>query len=282
MPKRCFAFILIAILLFSCKNNNADKRLLEEYEKSLASTAAIINKGTENNIQELQNKMADPVTNAKAAVWYPKAEAIHKSANELFHMIERIKKENAGDSLKNIYLTLNKFKSLVLDDDAQMKETFEKQFDFIENYKNLLGIKDADFTVDGNISNNYLRNVLAITQNAIRQTENRVIQYCNYKVMNNAFIFDVYSAIVGQNAEVLKKGSTLEITAGVGAFSKQAKPLIRIGKDTAMIEEDGAAHYKMNVPQQKGNYSVPVQISYTDQDGKKLIIEKTVEYTVKD
>ena len=29
-----------------------------------------------------------------------------------------------------------------------------------------------------------------------------------------------------------------------------------------------------------GNHSVPVRITYTDQDGKTQVIEKTVEYTV--
>ena len=74
-------------------------------------------------------------------------------------------------------------------------------------------------------------------------------------------------------------GQELEITAGVGAFSKAALPTITIGNTVVPIGEDGAARTKLAAGA-VGTRSVPVRITYTDQDGKQQIIEEKVEYTV--
>jgi gliding motility-associated protein GldM len=93
-------------------------------------------------------------------------------------------------------------------------------------------------------------------------------------------VFDSYAAIVGQNSNYLMPGQELEIKAGVGAFSKAAKPKIFIGGTGVEIGEEGFALYKTTAGG-VGNRTIPVKIVYFNQTtGKEEVKEVNVEYTV--
>jgi gliding motility-associated protein GldM len=121
--------------------------------------------------------------------------------------------------------------------------------------------------------------ILSKFQNDVKTSENSVVQFCHNKVGEVVVRFDTYAAIVGQNSNYLMPGQQLEITAGVGAFSKAATPIITIGGQNYQIGPEGTASAKLAAGG-IGTRSVPVRITYTDQDGKQQIIEKNIEYTV--
>ncbi|MEJ0105835.1 MAG: hypothetical protein WDO19_26240 [Bacteroidota bacterium] len=91
--------------------------------------------------------------------------------------------------------------------------------------------------------------------------------------------FDTYAAIVGQSSSFVLPNQQIEVTAGVGAFSKAAKPTITIGGSTVPIGDDGAAHQKITASS-IGEHDVPVTIVYTDQEGKLQTIKENIKYTV--
>ena len=76
-------------------------------------------------------------------------------------------------------------------------------------------------------------------------------------------------------------GQEMEITAGVGAFSKAATTnyhywwsnCIRLGQMEQLTT-------KLTLAAVLDHTTVPVRITYTDQEGKQQTIDKTVEYTV--
>jgi gliding motility-associated protein GldM len=75
-------------------------------------------------------------------------------------------------------------------------------------------------------------------------------------------------------------GEEIEITAGVGAYSKSSAPVISINGAGVSLGEEGFASYKMTASS-VGSHSVPVRISYMNQvTGKQEVLEKNVEYTV--
>ncbi|MFN9711082.1 MAG: gliding motility protein GldM, partial [Bacteroidota bacterium] len=90
--------------------------------------------------------------------------------------------------------------------------------------------------------------------------------------------FDTYAPIVGANSTYLFPGQELQISAGIGAFSKNVKPLFTIGGRNIPMDDDGVALYKTNVGNTSG--SVPVKIQYKDQDGKDQVRELKIDYTV--
>ncbi|MCW3074303.1 MAG: hypothetical protein JWP69_1372 [Flaviaesturariibacter sp.] len=121
--------------------------------------------------------------------------------------------------------------------------------------------------------------ILRKFQNDVRTSENRVVAIMHEQVGKVAVRFDTYTAIVGQSSNYIMPGQDIEIMAGVGAFSKAAKPIITINGQGAALGEDGAAHAKF-AGGGLGKHTVPISIRYVDQEGKPQTIQKTVEYTV--
>jgi gliding motility-associated protein GldM len=121
--------------------------------------------------------------------------------------------------------------------------------------------------------------MLSKFQNDVKTSENKVVAFCHEQVGKVAVRFDTYAAIIGQSSSYVMPGQEIEITAGVGAFSRAAQPNITINGSSASLGEDGAAHYKF-VSGGVGTHSIPVNIVYTDQEGKKQTITKTIDYTV--
>ncbi len=72
----------------------------------------------------------------------------------------------------------------------------------------------------------------------------------------------------------------MEITAGVGAFSKAAQPTVTIEGQNVPLDIDGASHRKVNAATSLGKHIVNVSVTFTDQEGKVQTITKPIEYTV--
>jgi gliding motility-associated protein GldM len=289
---------------------NVSSEILNAFKtvnNSLETTNTTVNKSTETILKSLEDKMSDPSTATKARIWQPRAQRAKEVAKEAYDYIQTLKNEiisKAGGDVNK-----KNFKADNLDIATRMMVDKGKGMELLqrlEKFKNdLLGIDDSirlefatslpiNLEVPKTVSKSNRRwdrayfqmvpTVAALTilskfQNDVKTSENRVIQFCHNKVGEVVVRFDTYAAIIGQNSTYLMPGQELEITAGVGAFSKAAIPTITIGGTNVPIGEDGAAHTKM-MAGGVGSRSVPVKITYTDQDGKQQTIEKNVEYTV--
>jgi gliding motility-associated protein GldM len=74
-------------------------------------------------------------------------------------------------------------------------------------------------------------------------------------------------------------GQELEITAGVGAFSKAAKPTISINGSAVGLNQDGVAVYKTTV-NGAGEHVVNVNVAFTKPDGNPATMTKQIKYVV--
>jgi hypothetical protein len=75
-------------------------------------------------------------------------------------------------------------------------------------------------------------------------------------------------------------GEEMTITAGIGSFSSEAKPIINIDGANIAINEEGVGEYKL-VASSPGAYVKNVVITYKNpNDGKSYSISKQVKYTV--
>jgi gliding motility-associated protein GldM len=117
-------------------------------------------------------------------------------------------------------------------------------------------------------------------QNDIKTSENRVIAFCHNKVGEVIVRYDTYAAFAQTNSSYVMPGDEMEITAGVGAFSKAAQPVINIAGQNVPLDADGAAHKKMNAEASLGEHSINVTVDFVDQEGKKQTITKPIKYTV--
>lgn len=280
-------------------------------DRSLTNTNNTINNSTGDIIGSLQDKLQDPSAAAKAQIWLPKAKQAQQLTAELNTYINSLKSQiysgagldpaKNGDSTfkednqdvatrlmvtegkgKELRARLQKYKADIAGLDPSLK-------DQLNNYLRQIDLETPPSKNSSNPSweNAYFHmvpTVAAITmlskfQNDVKTAENRVVSLFHEQVGKVVVRFDTYAAIIGQSSSYVMPGQEIEITAGVGAFSKAAQPQITINGAGASLGEDGAAHAKF-VSGGVGAHSVPVNIVYTDQEGKKQTIQKNIEYTV--
>ncbi|MGN6164091.1 MAG: gliding motility protein GldM [Flavisolibacter sp.] len=279
-------------------------------DRSLTNTNNTVNHSTETILASLQEKMSDPTSRAKAEIWYPKAKLAQDLTKDMFNYIQSLKSEilkasdfdpakNGDSSFKQDNLDIA---TRIMVEEKKGKELRDK----LAKYKNDL------LAIDPLIAKEYANSlqidlnppptqdkgnktweqayfhmvptVAALTmlskfQNDVKTSENRVVAFCHEQVGKVTVRFDTYAAVIGQSSNYLMPGQDIEITAGVGAFSKAALPQISINGQGAALGEDGASHVKFPGGG-IGNHTIPIHIVYQDQDGKQQVIDKTISYTV--
>ena len=291
---------------------NVSSEILNAFKtvnNSLQNTNATVDQSTQTILASLEGKTKEAATAEKANKWLPKARQVETYSKEIFSFIQGLKDQILKDAGGDPKDPAKKFKEDNLDVATHLmveKGQGQKLYDMLAKYKkDVLGVdpeisdkfKDAlqiDLTKPhteskGNNSweSAYFRmvpTVAALTilskfQNDVRTSENKVIAFCHEKVGQVAVIFDTYGAIIGQSSNYVMPGQEIEITAGVGAFSKAAKPEIIIGGKNVAIGEDGAARLKVPTAG-LGEHKIPVLIKYMDQEGNLKTINKEIPYTV--
>jgi gliding motility-associated protein GldM len=121
--------------------------------------------------------------------------------------------------------------------------------------------------------------ILSKFQNDVKNSESQMVDYCYKQIGSVKVVFDKFEAFAGTNATYLMPGDELNITAGIGAFSKAATPDIYINGAHQSLNPDGVADFKTKV-EGAGEHTMEVKIEYTKPDGTKETITKPVKYTV--
>jgi len=279
-------------------------------DDSLIGTSNQVNKSTNSIMASLQSLTGDASKGEKAKIWYAKAQAAQnlstKTYNEIQQYRDKILKEAGFDPKKNGDSTYKKdnldiaTRLMVEEGDGkklyQILDNYKKQLFAIDplvakEFSNSLPIDLSMPPVQDKSNKTWesayfhmVPTIAAITilskfQNDVKTSENKVVTFCHQQVGQVEVKFDAFEAIVGQNSKYLMPGQDLEINAGLGAFSKNKKPTITIGGVNVPSGENGMANYKM--PSGGiGAHSVPVTVSFFDQDGKPQTRTFNVEYTV--
>ena len=291
---------------------NVSSEILNAFKtvnRSLETTNTTVNNSTQTILESLDKKKSDPATAVKAVLWHPKAQQVSAYSKTVYDYIQGLKDQiltaaggKPGDPSKNfkednldiatrimvekgagkqLFNMLGQYKKNVLAVDPAIQTAFANslQIDLTAPPTKNKGNKSWESAYFRMVPTVAAMTILSKFQNDVKTTENKLVSFCHEQVGKVEVRFDTYTAIIGQNSTYLMPGQELEITAGVGAFSKAALPTITIAGQNVAIGEDGAARTKLSAGG-VGSRSVAVKIAYTDQDGKPQIIEKNVEYTV--
>lgn len=285
-------------------------------DRSLMTASGIVEKKNEEIFRSFQAKIEDPKTREKAQIWLPKAQQAKKIADELYTYIDALKQElkvesgltkaeDGTESYKedNLDAATRMFISDPPNGKGKGKELFNKLTEF---KKQLLAI-DPDMAKEiaaalpldltplptsseagkGDWAYGYFHmtpTVAAITilskfQNDVKNSESQAVEFCHRQIGQVELIYDEFQAFAGTNSQYLMPGEELVITAGIGAFSKAAKPNISVDGAAVPINAEGAAEYKTRVSN-SGAGVKKVRISYIKPDGTSAVVEKEVRYTV--
>ena len=282
-------------------------------DDSLTATNTTINRSTETILKSLEDKMSDPTSKVKAAIWYPKAQRAQQLSAEMYNYIKGVKdsilkaagynpnpknKFDSSYALDNLDIAtrilvegkegiklkakLEKYKTDLLAIDPQIAKEFQNSLQI-----NLAKpkVQDKSNKTWEAAYFNMVPTVAALTilskfQNDVKTSENKIVAFCHQQVGQVVVRFDRFEPIIGQSTNYAMPDQTIEIKAGVGAFSNLAKPTISIGGQTQLLNDSGFVRYTTNVGSALGSRSIPVRITYLDQDGNQKVIERVVNYTV--
>ena len=274
--------------------------------KSFANASATIDQKTATIFASLEQKMNDPKTRDLTAIWKPKAERAKQLADEMVAYIENIKiqiqNEAGGVNGGHFNEKNTNAATKLLVDEKGGKELLHKLTDFKTS---LLGI---DQKIDAKFANNlpldlsmpivqnksnknwedaYFRRTPAIAaitvlskfQSDIKNAEAQVVEFCHGQIGEVHVVYDEFQALATANAQFLMPGSEFTITAGVGAFSKNAKPTVTIDGVSVPLNANGLAEYK-TIAGGPGTYTRKVNISFVKPDGTTATLSKDITYTV--
>lgn len=280
---------------------------------SIGEANNIIAAKNDMTYKSFEAKLKDAETAERAAKWAPKANDAKKYSAELFAYIEdmkqNLKKESGlevhegvesfkednldaptrvivdGGKGKELHAKLEKFKKdmLALIPDPAKRAEFEKSLPLDLNPPK----SETGSTGNKDWSASYFRmtpSIAAITilskfQNDVKSSEAQVVDYFHSQIGQVEVVYDAFQAFAGTNSTYLMPGQELEITAGVGAFSKKSTPTIYINGALQPLTADGTAIWKNKVDG-AGDKSVSVKIEFTKPDGTKGVVEKQMKYTV--
>lgn len=121
--------------------------------------------------------------------------------------------------------------------------------------------------------------ILSKFQNDVLRSGNLVAEFCQNQIGKVEVVLDKFEILTSQNTNYLLPGQTLEIKAGIGAFSSAAKPTISINGVSQVANDSGFARYATTVG--GGSGEVPVSVSFKDPNtGQTMTKSTTVKYTV--
>ncbi|HET7117875.1 MAG TPA: gliding motility protein GldM [Hanamia sp.] len=304
--------VLTAILALNVSNEviNAFKVV----NKSLITSNNNITASNNTLYKSLEDKLNEPASREKAAIWEPKAMKAKQLSDDMNNYINDLKTQ----LLKAADLTMkydSKTKDSVqdyrednLDASTRMFETHGKGKELKER---LDQYKEQMLAIDPAIAQQFAGNfpvttvppastdgtrkdftqtffhmtptVAALTmlskfQNNVKNAENMIVTFCHSQIGKVEVHMDQVGVLVGQSSNYLMPGQQLTVTAGVGAYSSSVKSNISIN-GTPVNLVNGQGQYTTTVSG-AGEHTVQITGSFIGEDGKPVPISQTVKYVV--
>jgi gliding motility-associated protein GldM len=278
--------------------------------RSLENTNAVVDKSSQSIMKSLEQKTTEPATAEKARIWYPKAQQVQEYAKKIYTYIQGLKddilkkadgdpknpdKRYKEDNLdiatrmmvdkgegKKLLQQLDEFKKNILAVDPEITKEFSVSLpiDLSAPKTQSKSNKSWEYAYFHMVPTVAALTILSKFQNDVKTSENKVVAFCHNKVGEVIVVYDTYAALAQTDKSYVMPGDEMEITAGVGAFSKAALPVINIAGQNVPLDPDGAAHKKVNAETSLGEHTVNVTVEFVDQEGKKRSIVKPIKYIV--
>lgn len=279
---------------------------------SLVRSSEVIQDKNKTTHEQFVELAKDPQTAKNAAIWKPKADSASMFSQAAYANVEALKNEiiQASDFRKNdkgedeynyanleaptrimltekkadaLLATLTQYKADLLSIIPDKKAEFEKQMPLdLRIPQSQSGSKEPETW--GTAYFHMIPAVAAVTilskfQNDIKTSEALINDYALAQVGKVKVVLDQFAALASVNKTYVMAGDEIEVVAGIGAFSSEAKPTILINGQSMPLQPDGTALYKTNASG-TGDHNVDVIIKYTKPDGTTAEVPKHLKYTV--
>lgn len=283
-------------------------------EFSLSGSNNVLNESNKSIYSNFEEMLKDPKTSEKAAIWKPKADQIRVLADDVYNKIEGyklgLKEESDLDKSTGVfkeddieaptryftnkgfgptlYQALGEFKVklLAIDNDMakQVGSKLPLNLDIPKSNagNTLTGDKVTDWV------NSYFHmtptiaalTILSKLQNDVKNSENIAAAFCANQVGSVKLVLDKFEPLVGTSSNYLMPGEEMIVTAGLGAFNSNVKPVVTIDGRSISVNASGVAESKFSVGA-AGTKSMNVTVSFIDPNtGENRTVSKKVNYTV--
>ena len=303
---------LMYLVLTALLALNVSSEILNAFRtvnNSLENSIHTIDEKNQTLFKSLDEKLNNPASQKLAAIWAPKAERAKALSDEMYAYIEGIKDRlkrasgynpakgdttyseddldvptnilddgKVGDTL---YQRLSAFRNNILNIDPEIKSQFSHSLPIdlsmpvVEEKSNRTWAA-AYFRMTPTIA---ALTILTKFQNDVKNAEAQVVLFCHNKIGQVQVVYDEFQALASANTQYLLPGQEFTISAGVGAFSKNARPTVTVDGQTVPLNANGMAEYKTTAGS-PGTYSKKVNISFLKPDGSTATLTKDIQYTV--
>lgn len=121
--------------------------------------------------------------------------------------------------------------------------------------------------------------ILSKFQNDVRNSEAQLIDYC-YSQVTSVKLSTTLGAFASANSSMVMAGDELVITAGLGAYNQDTKPIISIDGVNVALNAEGQGVYK-TIASSAGDFTKHVTVTYKDPvSGEQKTKSTDVKYKV--
>ncbi len=272
-------FFLVCLCSCGAKESKEDmviRMLGEELEEANSK----INTATKDLYQKLAAKTEDYKLRERALLYSEKAEMVKVETEIICNYLDSISAlKNIDWDETNIRLRKCKEKYIIADNEVELGYFNDKKK--IPFTLDSISVPNGYLTFLNNLNKASRIAMLSKIKNNIRNMEYNILRHYDDNTTPGCNLgnFNSFGILVGQSTTHLRIGEQLEISAGVGAFSSAAKPLISIANKK--IETiNGQGTYKTKVNGAVGKHTIPVRIEFIDESGNLQTKTVTVEYTI--
>lgn|GEM_PF-6931805 len=284
---------------------NASLQTVDLLDKSLSLSNEDIKRQCQRLQWDWNDLLKNPATMDNASPYTNRIDSAIGLAESTAAYIENIKtalKQKSFNNNGNSYLN-NRVGSQFALTDHTSNDLNDSLTQLLARLTKQLPLKKKDLVVgfpiaDSNglkkeiktwLENDFTKKPTTIAIARLTQIQNRVLRsgYICASMLNEnigcvmKFVYDKFDVITNINASYLMPGETLELTAGLGLFSAENKPLITINGHKQNVDFNGISVYQKKVGNVSGEYTVPITISFKNPNtGKIQFVSKTVSYTV--
>jgi hypothetical protein len=287
--------ILLMIFFMSCNHRSDNDRMrLNFLKQSIQNSTQAISAIISRTYKEFESKRNDPEfkSQAERQVLHFKAiqtesVSINKYVDSLITISDR-KETNISNLFTEKYVTeifyenLKIYERNVFAIDSNVRRIFAKN-EVVFKFKDSITSPEIFFeTCFKNMSPDEIAVSLAMIKNNLKFFENDVSTYFINNIGSSIFIYDSFSVIIGQSANIVKPGDSITITSGVGAFTTKANLHMTVSGKQYNADGNASATMKIKASLKPGKHIVPVTLNFLKYDSTKEIKTYNIEYTVAD
>ena len=121
--------------------------------------------------------------------------------------------------------------------------------------------------------------ILSKLQNDIKNTESQGAKFLLSQVGAVEVVYNKFIPLISQTSNYVMPGQEITVRAGVGAFSSSGAPQVSINGQNFDASGTGYGETKITASG-GGPHTIPVRITFKDQQGKVQTLDEKVEYVV--